>query len=257
MEKNSVWSRVHAWLTGETHPDGVSNTTSVRATSAHSIPRDVEVQAGEKLDAQRLAGASTISMPTNGPVERERSRQHGPRSSEDRLEVCVSAIKEHLEAQVQGADVLVEALDRLASGLEGIPKAAREELGVLERMGGELAVGVGTMKRLETSMAQMPKLADGQREAIVSMNNEMVRLRETDTKIGSTLEGVQQVMTELRDGIGRSAGAMREFRTEMAERHDHLAQTFERQAERVVKLAFVAVALGCAAVVVALIGLFV
>lgn len=257
MQKESVWSRVGAWLRGD--PDdslaGERHTTSAPSTSI-ATPFTGERNNGPDDSASvRAAPVGSPRSSEAGQPEPRASRAARTGPTRDGLEELVSSIKEHLESQVKSSDVLVDALDRLAEGIEGLPAAAKDEQQVLDRIGADLSSGLGALKRLESALAQVPKLADAQRETMVAVNSELSRLRETDEKIASALNGVQQIMVELRDGIGRSAGVMRDFRTEMAERHDHLAAVIEQQVQRFLKLAVVAVALGGLAVVLGLISL--
>ncbi len=254
MEKNTVWSRVGAWLRGDESEGSLEKNPSEFRSPSTTV--QTEQDRGIQTIDMKAAPAPSTSEPSikkNGPVDRSVSGITDHDTSTDRLAELVVSIKEHLEAQVQGADVLVGALDRLADGLERLPDAAKNELEVLERIGRDVAGTVGTLKRLESSVSQTPKLADAQREAVVTLTNELGRFRETDEKIAGVLEGVQGVMVELRDGIGRSAGAMREFRTEMAERHDTLAQLVEQQSRRFVGLATGAIILGSVAVILGII----
>jgi chromosome segregation ATPase len=257
VQKESVWSRVNAWLRGDPVDSlaGERHRTSSPSTSI-ATPFAGERNNGPDDSASvRAAPMGSTRLSEEGHLEPRASRVAKSGSTRDGLEELVSSIKEHLESQVKSSDVLVDALDRLAEGIEGLPAAAKDEQQVLDRIGTDLSSGLGALKRLESALAHLPKLADAQRETIVAMNGELSRLRETDEKIATALNGVQQIMVELRDGIGRSAGVMRDFRTEMAERHEHLAAAIEQQVQRFLKLAVVAVALGGLAVVLGLIGL--
>lgn len=258
MQKNSVWSRVNAWLRGDEQSGHIGGSSDGRpnVVISESVARKENGPAQSGASAAPLRPMPASEPGSNGPADRNISGAASLRGRDDRVVELVAAVKDHLEAQVQGADILVGALDRLAEGIEGLPNAAKNELDVLERIRVDVASTLGAAKRLETTLVQVPKLADAQRETMVTLNNELTRLRETDTRIATALDGVQQVMVELRDGIGRSAGAMRDFRSEMADRHEHLASLVERQSQRFVWLAGGAIALGALAVVLGLVSVF-
>jgi len=185
VEKNSVWSRVSAWLRGEEGDDSVEVSTRLAPPSnpTSGATKESPSASGSSQPSRMFKSPEPSPLRTNGPVDRSAASAAEPRRADDRIAEFVASIKDHLEAQVQGSDVLVGALDRLADGLERLPSAAKDELGLLERINGDLASGIGTLKRIESTLAQMPKLADARREAMVTLNNELSRLRETDAKI--------------------------------------------------------------------------
>jgi hypothetical protein len=273
MEKSTLWSRIGAWLRGDEPGDSLDRGSPESTSGSNSPTIDKRTDPNGPMTQREPSVATGTSLPSSrvspsaAGVERQSDAkftwskrpdsagQRGDAASYDRLTELVGSIQEHLKSQVQEADVLVEALDRLAEGIERLPDTAKGELGALERIGNDLATGLASMKRLENAMARLPELTEANRDAMRSIGGELERLRDTDGKIVTALEGLQQVLVELKEGIGRSAGVMRDFRSEMAERHDRLAEIVEIQSKRLTWFSIAVVGLGLVAVIVGAIGL--
>lgn len=238
MEKSSVWTRIGAWLRGDEPRDGFSQGSAQGA--AHSLVNPPPAKDGPSLSAPP-AESSTEPAATNPTASATAAK------SEASLHEMVGSIKEHLQAQVQSADVLVESLDRLAGGLERLPDVAKDELGVLEHISEDVSAAVASLKRVESSLGEWAEWGDAQREVLHQLARTLDQLRETDGKIAASLDGLQHGVVELRESVTETSGMMRAFRTEWIERHDRLVLRIEQQTNRLTVLAIAAAGLGAVA----------
>ncbi len=177
-------------------------------------------------------------------------------SANDRLVELVDAIREHLTAQSERSELMNAALHRLADGLERFPEASKAELHLLERVAADSGATATNVKKLSEALAQLPELADGQREALVTIHRELERGRESGQQLRETLDGVGRAIASLSDATANLRPMLDRLRSELTAGQERLLMIVERQAERMTW--FTASALGAAGlgILLSLIALF-
>jgi len=164
----------------------------------------------------------------------------------------VESVEKHLELQSERGESLAGSMNRLAENLEHLPETSKAQVELLSTMKHQMGVDGACVKRLEENLSQLPRLADAQRETMVSIGRQLDLSRQTNDRVGTTLEGFQQAVTLLGEATGASAKALQEMRRTASEREERVATILQLQTRR---LTFFAVAALGASIVAAVIGI--
>jgi uncharacterized phage infection (PIP) family protein YhgE len=205
-----------------------------------------------------LSGDARPDLP-DGPPRREppRPRPHTADAAANRqLTDLVDSIQENLKAQVQGADVLVGSLDRLADGLERLPQLAKSEAGTLEKIAADVAAATGGFKRLEVVLAQWPQLIDAHRESNVTLTHELERTRQSHDRLVATLETLQRALAARDTTMEQAMTLLREMRADACRREERLNQLAAHLSQRFLWSAAAMAGVLSLGLVLALIALF-
>jgi uncharacterized phage infection (PIP) family protein YhgE len=248
VDRVGFWSRINAWLRGDGRING-GHTSATLGNAPMSL-------SSETMQNSPGHGSSIYGEMPPGPGKGTGDTQNPPVSTEARLTDLVQSIQEHLQAQVQGSDVLVGSLDRLADGLERLPELAKAEAGALEKIAADVAAATSGVKRLELVLSQWPQLVDAQREAFVMLTRELERTRQTHDKMIASLEGLQQATGRSTATMDQTATALRELRAESTRREEKLDRTATELSSRLFWCAGVGVGVAALAVILAMIALF-
>lgn len=252
MERIGFWSRVGAWLWGADREDMFSSPGASSATVAERMPSG-------RIEGP--AAAQGVPPGASGPGT-EGGRPAGGRanpsttSPNDRLIQLVDAINGHLLGQRERTELMNAALHRLADGLERFPEASKAEFQLLERVAADSGAAVTNLKRLSETLAQLPELADGQREAMVTLHRELERGRESDQQLRESLVGVGRGIAALSEATQGLRPMLDRLRCEVASGQERLLMIVERHANRTTWLTVATVSGSALGILFALIALF-
>ena len=247
VDRVSFWSRINAWLRGNDRADGHTSSPSFHDASGSVSPTIKQANAPYGLAAPGTTYGSGRGVDEPRPEKA---------STESRLTQLVESIQENLRAQVQGSDVLVGSLDRLAEGLERLPEFAKAEAGVLEKVAADVSAGAGGVKRLEAVLSQWPQIVDSQREAFVMLTRELERTRQSHEKVVTALDTLQQSVTRSISTSEQASTALRDLRTEGTRREEKLERLAGELSQRLYWCAGVGVGVAALAIILALVALF-
>jgi hypothetical protein len=108
---------------------------------------------------------------------------------------------------------------------------------------------------VEENLSQFPRLADAQRETMVSIGRQLDLSRQTGDRVGTTLEGFQQAVTLLGEATGASAKALQEMRRNSLEREERVATILQEQTRRLTLFSVAALSASIVAAVIGIIAL--
>jgi len=165
----------------------------------------------------------------------------------------VESVQMHLELHSERGESMAGSLNRLAESLEHMPETSKAQVVLLSKLNHQMGVDGACVKRVEENLSQLPRLADAQRETMVSIGRQLDLSRQTGDRVGTTLEGFQQAVTLLGEATGASAMALQDMRRTASEREERVATILQEQTRR---LTFFAVAALSASIVAAAIGIF-
>ncbi len=103
-------------------------------------------------------------------------------------------------------------------------------------------------KRVEESLSQLPKLADAQRETMVSIGRQLNVSREAGERMVDTVRDVGQTVTKVGEATEASTRNIQEMRWDAAARDERVAVLLEEQTRRFAIFAWVAIGLAVVAV---------
>lgn len=247
MESTKFWSRVGHWF----------------RRSGHLAPGDSDL--GTQFGLSNEAGNAgvpvmTSTLPTSGSFGLLRRSKPNPQL--ERLEAeyakvvnLIDAIQHHLASQAEQSRNIARSLERLAEGVSTLPDASNRQLQLLGSINESIAVDLDGKKRLEENLAQLPGLADAQREAMVSIDRQMDASRETHQLLAKTLEGVGQSVAQLGESSAGSSRALEHMRTDASAHGARVARLVEEQTRKLTIFAWSAIGLASLAAVMGIIAL--
>jgi hypothetical protein len=167
----------------------------------------------------------------------------------------VESVQKHLEQQGERAESMAGSLTRLAESLDHMPETSKTQLELLSTMNHQMGVDGACVKRVEENLSQLPRLADAQRETMVSIGRQLDLSRQTNDRVATTLDGFQQAVTLLGEATGASAKALQDMRSDASSREERVATILQEQTRRFTIFAAVAVGLLLVAGVIGVIAL--
>lgn len=246
VEKATLWARVGHWLR-----------PSVRPGEPDRFP-PTDPPLGP-IGGGSMASTDTGIIPSDGSSVGPKFRLARTGSAIDRLEEeyarvikIVESVEKHLELQSERGESMTGAMNRLAENLEHMPETSKTQVELLSTMNHQMGVDGACIKRVDENLSQLPRLADAQRETMVSIGRQLDLSRQTGDRVGTALEGFQQAVTLLGEATGASAKALQELRWNASAREERVATLLQEQTRR---LTFFAVAAVGASVVAAVIGI--
>jgi hypothetical protein len=168
----------------------------------------------------------------------------------------MDGIQAHMASQSERSEAMVRSLDRLANGIRDMSQTSQAHLELLSGISEAAQADAASAKRLEEGLLQLPQLADGQREAMVSIGRQLDMYRQTDERIAEAMEGFRQAITSLGDTVEASGKALQEMRWDATAREERVASLLLQQTKWLVTFGWSAISLAAIAAIVGLIALF-
>lgn len=288
MQKTSIWSRMGLWFKRSNRMDGFDGGEAAYLSSPGPEPDFID-EPGLKTLSEPIPESETkptleteehqaskpdqddqpIPVPIpeqilaeeTSPLSRFRLTRNTPnleRLEEDyeRIVGLVDNIQAHLSAQEQRGESMVQSLERMAICLSDLPGLTRQQLDILTQLQEIAVTQSGSMKRLEGELMQLPRIADAQRETLVSIDHRLEESRKTDERVAASMEAFHGSVSLLSETSRATAHKMEQMREDATSREERLAKLLEEQTDRLTQFAFCAIALALIAIVVGLIAVF-
>lgn len=206
---------------------------------------------GTNLELEGRPGDALSPSPPRQPPNDSRVEE-----AYTRIIDLVASIRNHLEQQDRRAERMGPTIEALAEGLGKIPEAANTQVELLAEIERRLQHDAERAKRTEVALAQLPHVADAQRETMVSMGRQLETLNEANERGAVAFQEFRQVLSQLTDATHASTSFLKQIQVDSAAREDHMARLMMEQTKRftlfalaVIILAAVAAAAGVFALV--------
>jgi len=243
MERTKLWKRVGNWLKPVSGRSG--NSTDEPRVSSAAVPEvDGEV-------ASRTNGGSSLFRRSRANPQLERLE-----AQYTRVVDLIGSVQTHLGQQRERAERMADSLDRLAQSLSYLPDASRNQLEALAGIKDQLASDGAGLRRLEESIAQLPQIADAQRETMVAIAGHLETSRETTAKVVGALDGFQESMAHVGEATSATGRAIEKIRWDQAARDERLTAILQQQTKRFSTFATAAFVLAAIATVSAIVALY-
>lgn len=250
MESTKFWSRVGHWFRRPQHSPDRSRAARPRA-AVHSSEEDALTHDDAESPLARSPSSRAI-----------RSRWSRPNPHLERLESeyarvvnLIDAIQGHLASQVEQSRNIAGSLERLAQGVSILPEASRQELELLTAISESVSADLASAKRLEENLAQLPQLADAQRQTMVSIDRQLDAARQADERLNGTMNGVGDSISKLREVADTSGKALQAIRWDASARDERMATLVQEQTKRITIFAWSAIGLAAVAALIGVIAL--
>jgi hypothetical protein len=193
--------------------------------------------------------------PGAAPARREPKRD---RSEENHAAVTelLESIRKQLEIQGQRMERMGHSLEQLGVILERLPEASQTQNEVLSAIKQLAESAVTGAARAEERLSQIPRIADAQRETMVSIGRQLDLLRESGDREMEALSGLEQAVSRLAETAGASTAALKELHDDSLARDRHLREGIEKQTKRLTLFSALAVSIAAIAIVLGLVALF-
>lgn len=251
METQKFWSRIGHWFKKSDSPSSMAGFDGQSVALGETAGRVAEVEADIAVTA--------TADPPKAPSLFRRSRTH---QDLERLEAqytrvgnLMDSIERHMESQADRSERIACSLDRLAQNLTGVPEAFRHQLEVLSSIRETVTTEQDRASRIEESLSQWPRVADAQRETMVSISRQLDESRESNTRMASTVEECSGTFARVGETAAASTKAIERFAGDAAANTERVARLLEVQAGQFRVFAWSAIGLAGVAALVAIISL--
>lgn len=240
MEKVSFWSRVGQWLRNmngaSSRPGGAEGVDGGRATSP------IKGVGGDRGDTGRSG--------LDGPFGRGARAVETDRAEREvvRADQLLESIRDLLERQDRRAEQAAVELSTAGEHVAGLSSAVREQANMLGEISLKLEAEATGRQTLAQGLAQLPRLADAQRETMVSIARQLEAGREAADRQSAVLGELRQALEVLGEATRASAAIVERLRAEAVERDRRADERLDLLIRRVSML-------GAAATVLAAVGL--
>jgi len=249
-DKEKFWKRVGGWFKS-TKTDNYDE-----SYISHSTMGTYDAEPVDASDTMIPSTTETASPSMKSRLSRSSAGMERLEQEYNRVVGLVESIQEHLGQSAERTQAMTNSIDRLAAKLEHLPETSRSQLEVLESLREEVAAEAQRAINVEQAVSQLPRLADAQREAMVSISHRMEESKVTDEKLSETLSGVRQSLEQVGQATQTSASTISMMRNEELERQDKIAKLLQQQTDRITWIASAALALAAIAMILGLISLF-
>lgn len=252
MEKVRFWSRVGGWLKRSGRPiedggeGGIVEPFGFAPATTGNPPGSAQTQASDEPSKP----LSRFRLPRPGSNLQRLEEEYG------RMVNLVDAIETHLGAQAKQSEKMARSLDRLAENLSHVPDASRKELELLSTISESAGSSAASAKRTEDGLLQLPRIADAQRESMVSLRQQLDVSQQTDERVAGAMGEVQQAVTKMGEATNASAKGLQDMRWEASACAEHVVKLLEAQTKRLTIFACSAIALALVAAAVGTFALF-
>jgi hypothetical protein len=159
----------------------------------------------------------------------------------------IGSLQEFSKLQDERAERVAESLERIAENLTGVREASGNQTELLTEIRAQLQAGTAGGKRLEDALSELPRIADAQRETMVSIGRQLDVLRESGEQETKTTDELRQSVSRLVETTLASTAAFKEMHVDSAAREEQMAKLVQEQTRRLTFFALAAVALAVVA----------
>lgn len=247
MESQKFWSRVGQWFR---KPESATPSTSFDALAgtAPDVPTGPAPMMPVTLTETSRASGLFRRSRSNLEIERLEARYV-------RVEGLMDAIERHMESQSDRSERIAGALDTLVTNLSGVPEAFRHQSDVLSKIRETMTAEQARAGRIEESLAQWPRLADAQRETMVTISRQLDEAREANTQTVSVVEECKSAFGSVEETAQASTKAIERYAGEATASAQRMALLLEEQARQFQIFAWAAIGLAGVAAVIAVIAM--
>ncbi len=156
-------------------------------------------------DPEDKAAANTI-------LSRWQERSQSISRLEDgyqRLSGLIESIQKHLEAQDSRTQRIADGMENLAATIAKLPDSLKEQQAQLGAIVEQLETGNTRSGRLEAAIAEIPKLADAQRETFLAIRDEIDTGRQTQQRIAESMDGFREAVGSLTQASSTSSETLK------------------------------------------------
>ena len=218
VEKTTLWSRVGGWFRVGERGDGASE--GVLGSNLREVEGTIVPSSRKAAARHEISGRERLEEGFTKVVE------------------LVESIQGHMRTQDERTEKMVESLGDIAESLAKTPEHSRAQVESLEQMKQQMEGDAARARRLEENLAQLPGLADAQRETMIGVGRQMDELRISGESNATAVCSLGEAISGLDQSTATASDALREIQRESASREDRLTDLLRDQNRRLTLFAY-------------------
>jgi chromosome segregation ATPase len=229
MASEGFWSRIGHWFRSTNNePTAVSRE---RSASAVAVAEPNSPESSETALGATLSETESTIVPASSSSRPPRWNQMLERLEDGYTKVIdlVENIQTHMARQDQRTELMSHSLDKLAEHMSHLPAASESQAKALEALAVEIREDASRSRRVEDQLAQLPSLADAQRETMAAISRQMDAAAAGEAKMDETMTRVRHSLTELSDAAQASTATMHRIHEAQAAREDRTEELLRAQ----------------------------
>lgn len=243
MERTKFWLRVGQWFGAGRRrrrfavaEEGAPEAGVAPSDGPPNIPVDNEGNATALVGAEGRSDAKLRFGRSSAGMEKLAEEYA-------RVVKLMDGIQQHMSSQDERSERMVQALDRLVENQADAPQVSQRQLEALCSISDAVSADAAARKRIEEELAQLPRIADAQRETMVSIGRQLEATRETNEHVGTAVSEVHRSVASLGDVTESSLKTLERLQAEATVREERLAAVFQEQGRRLAVVAWSAIGL--------------
>ena len=244
MENKPFLSRLKGWF----QPGASGNTTEVldapaqsdQITQTRNDDADIPMAQGKPID--QWSGPTQQSATQAGERSAESVQLNALAAGQNKLEKLqdgylqvielVETIRKHQDRQDERAVEFSTSLSNMARTLSEIEKGNHDQVDQLGNIAEELRAGNKRGDHWQEVLAEFPKTAQAQRDALMSVTRQMEAVGDRDDKMTGSLDSLREAVTALGDATTASSVAVKNLQMTAIEDSERTADLLEAQNKR-------------------------
>ncbi len=238
MERTTLWSRFGGWLRDPAGKGGRGESIGAQHPQGQSTGADVDPAPGTAVLAKRE------------PTDRERLD-----TTLTKVADLIESIQHHLTSQDERTQRITDSLQSIATSLADLPQTTQKQTEALDAIRQHLETDIAMHRRTEDALSEMPRIADAQRETMVSIGRHIDAVRQTQDDSAAAVGEVRGSVDRLESRATDNLTAIKQMHIDGAARDDRLTLIVQEQTKRLTWFAAAAIAVAAVAAVMGIIAL--
>lgn len=204
----------------------------------------------------RQAGPPSKNRGSREPDRRPANSRETLVSENARLSKALERMNSDMDKQAQRDGELLASLDRVNETLAGNAKVFQAHSNLLTSIRDAVSDEVQSHKHLADELVELPKIADLQRETMVSISRQLELVRETTSRVSDVLSEFQAASSSLATEIKESTRTVGRLVLDIKEREQRVERLVQEQVNRLKPIVWTVLALAAVMALTGIIGLF-
>ena len=251
MSQPTLWSKMRGWV----KPGGRSSLSGSHALPPTETNRTASAQGS---GVGETSPSSSESAPA-GPLSlwrRNHSTFEKLQEGQSKVIELIDSLQVHQHQQDARAREISSSLSQVSSTLISIEGADRQQAEKLAEIADVLRQGQDRAARWEEKVAELPQLAQAQRDALSTVATQMEAAGAREGHMASSLDSFREAVTALGDATTSSSVAVKSLQMSELESHERMVALLKEQNKRFTMLFSVTLVLVVIAIVAGLAALF-
>ncbi len=240
MEPTRLWTRMGSWF-------------------RHAVRADNGDAGDDGVSALAVSDGNSVEMTVRPSPDGDGTRRRGGGSDRgsglEEMKELIDSTRTHLAEQTQSVAAIRAALDRVTESLARIASDSPRQADLLEGMASRIDAGASAAKKAEESLSELPRIADAQRETMVSVARQLDLLHGSAERSAGALTEFRASVSHLGEAGDANLVALADLRADLRGLEARCLGEYRRQAAKLTLIGWTLTGLAAAALILMAIGL--